>query len=83
MVSGTRLVYSGSSGFCMLGDGASMDLLQHVLQTLYQIGICGIWRPSQHRAHCPAEGPLPSGSVIVMRGCAWSTTVSEWVVCDR
>ena len=32
------------------------------------------------RGHCPAGGPLPSGSVVVMRGCTWSTTVFGWVV---
>ena len=27
------------------------------------------------RAHCPAGGPLTSGSVVVKRVCTWSTTV--------
>ena len=32
------------------------------------------------RAHCPAGGPLPSGSVVVIGAFTWSTKVFGWVV---
>ena len=35
------------------------------------------------REHCPAGGPLPSSSVVVMSGCTWSTTVFGWVICVK
>ena len=44
------------------------DLLQHILQMFYQIGIWGIWRPGQRLGPIIAvPEPPPSGSVV-MRG---------------
>ena len=94
MVSGSRVFYSGCTGSCMLGGRGSMD--QTCSSTSYRsdwdLGnvearstpwalYCVPRADSEQclccvRAHCP----LPLGSVVVMRGCTWSTIVFGWVV---
>ena len=70
---GIRAFYSGSSGTCMLGVEASVG------QTCSRTHL-GAFIVFLMLFLSSVVGPLPLGSVVVMRGCTWSTTVFGWVV---